>query len=285
MAKTKDKFGNGMVYEQFGDVYKPEQEIGVWCPVCKTLWNSHNEQELERCRKIKKLENKLEAKTYPENCLFCKKKLEYKGTGRRKIFCNQNCKYKYHSHSVAKKIEQNCLPCPSCNSQNVGKDGHAKGHQKYLCKSCGRKFQDSYKYEGYSEIEITKENKTPACVYCGNRTWKHGKREGIQKYRCLRCLKVFSIHTRIKEKGYHSQTYKTYKTSSFYPNFKENREVLTEKDRADNYKKLRTSSNPLCYKCMQHTQKKSFSKKGYRIYVCPRCKIRFLKVTGENKNA
>lgn len=221
MAKAKDKFGNGMVYEQFGDVYKPEIETGI-CPVCKTLWNSHNEQELERCRKIKKLETKTK---YPENCLACNKKLDYKGVGRRKMFCGYACKYNYKkSHSE--------LTCPSCHSKNIGLDGHYKGQQKYRCKDCKRKFQERYKVKAFLNMRLSSEQKM-------DNSKKH---------------------------------------SLYHTIYGENLEVLTEKNVV--LRKRGLLRNPLCYKCMKHTHK-SYKLKGNNVYFCPRCKLRFIKMKGE----
>ncbi len=41
--------------------------------------------------------------------------------------------------------------CPECQSSNLKKNGHKRGKQNYLCKSCGRQFIDSYSPLGYPD--------------------------------------------------------------------------------------------------------------------------------------
>ena len=42
--------------------------------------------------------------------------------------------------SLNSKVEQKGVVCPDCNSDNIGKDGRYKRKQRYLCKTCGRRF-------------------------------------------------------------------------------------------------------------------------------------------------
>jgi AcrR family transcriptional regulator/transposase-like protein len=39
--------------------------------------------------------------------------------------------------------------CPSCQSDQVAKNGHRKGSQRYVCRGCGRQFLDQYSQRGY----------------------------------------------------------------------------------------------------------------------------------------
>ena len=41
--------------------------------------------------------------------------------------------------------------CPECQSSNFKKNGHKRGQQNYLCKSCCRQFIDSYSPLGYPD--------------------------------------------------------------------------------------------------------------------------------------
>ncbi len=39
-----------------------------------------------------------------------------------------------------KSLAPTPLACPSCDSQNIRKNGHQNGKQRYACKDCGRQF-------------------------------------------------------------------------------------------------------------------------------------------------
>ncbi|WP_420800309.1 transposase-like zinc-binding domain-containing protein [Myxacorys almedinensis] len=43
------------------------------------------------------------------------------------------------------------MKCPHCQSEQINKNGHRRGKQCYLCKSCGRQFIEFYTTKGYSE--------------------------------------------------------------------------------------------------------------------------------------
>lgn len=43
------------------------------------------------------------------------------------------------------------MKCPKCGSEQLRKNGHQYGKQRFLCKECGRQFIESYSPRGYSE--------------------------------------------------------------------------------------------------------------------------------------
>ncbi len=50
-------------------------------------------------------------------------------------------------HSQVMKV----MKCPACGSQQLSKNGHRHGKQRYLCKSCGKQFPAYYDSRGYGK--------------------------------------------------------------------------------------------------------------------------------------
>jgi len=49
-------------------------------------------------------------------------------------------------HNKVMKI----MKCPDCKSEQLSKNGHRHGKQRYLCKTCGKQFPQDYAFRGYS---------------------------------------------------------------------------------------------------------------------------------------
>lgn len=63
------------------------------------------------------------------------------------------------SHQVMKQV----MECPSCASTQIGKNGHRRGKQCYICKDCGRQFTGSLPTKEYAD-EIGERNKSDCFV-------------------------------------------------------------------------------------------------------------------------
>ena len=76
------------------------------------------------------------------------------------------------------------MKCPSCGSTHLVKSGKndLTGHQRYLCKDCGRKSSGEYSMQRFKDV-----NTEIHCPRCGSlKIKKHGFSR-VNKYRTYEC--------------------------------------------------------------------------------------------------
>lgn len=80
----------------------------------------------------------------------------------------------------------NQLDCPHCHSKHFVKGGSDNGRQRYICKTCGRKFSENYK------TSRIKPSSNVPCPHCQSRNIsKRGSKSERKKYFCKDCSRQF----------------------------------------------------------------------------------------------
>ncbi len=54
-------------------------------------------------------------------------------------------------HTANERTHKRVMKCPHCHSEQVSRNGHRHGKQRYLCKDCHRQFPEMYTAQGYSD--------------------------------------------------------------------------------------------------------------------------------------
>lgn len=168
------------------------------------------------------------------------------------------------------------VKCPYCNGTNLNRKGYSeRGHQRYLCKDCNRKFTDNIS-EPVKNVD--------RCPYCNSDKYvlKGHLINGEKRYECKECGKTYSIKTITREKldkicprcrsdkirrnGFEESGKQRYKCSSCNKYFtdKEPRELNV-------YPKT-------CPKCGNIGVHKAGKEHGKQNWICVKCNHKFLNV-------
>lgn len=171
---------------------QPEKDLKYRCPHCGSI-NTRTrgvEHGLHRwqCLDCNKSSSTRVVKLNPTQCVYCGSNhtklngLDYKG--RKRHLC-KTCGRQYTEATQIKAPLRKA--CPYCGETNVilcGKNGEI---QRYLCKSCNRRFQVDTPRKGIA----TQLKTCPKCQHVG--AYKRGTNaRGVQLYRCAECGHVYS---------------------------------------------------------------------------------------------
>lgn len=93
------------------------------------------------------------------------------------------------------------MHCPCCQWRKIVRNGRKKcGKQNYLCKVCGRRFQDEYTHKGY---EVSKKALALQCLYRGSDVRDSSLVSGLSKDTVL-SLRKAKASQMVIEPGTHS---------------------------------------------------------------------------------